>query len=190
MRFQHPMMVVLATVALAGASCLISVGQLAAARTDGAADTATSSSILGNYLAGRFAKSSHDTENAVKFYRRALSAAPDNSTLIDHAFQVEAVEGNYVNAYNLAQKVVKTEPTHRLANIWLGVSEFQRGNFSKSRQYFKDSARGPIGELTSVLSLAWEDLATGDSAAALRRDTTCPGRNARASRARTARATV
>ncbi|MFM1816320.1 MAG: hypothetical protein RLZ98_3015 [Pseudomonadota bacterium] len=158
----------IALVVIAIASALFT-GKLATARTtDDPVDTGTTSA-LGNYLAGRFAKASNDTARAVTFYRRALAREPENERIVEQAFQVEAVEGNYVNARELALKILTKQPSNRLANVWLGVSEFQRGDFAKSRTHFKNSAKGPIGELTSVLALSWLDLALGDSAAALRR---------------------
>lgn len=153
-----------ATIALA-----ISIGQLAVARTADAPTEEYSPSVLGSYLAGRFAKALNDHQNAVKFYRRALSIDAENPVIVEQAFQVEAAEGHYGNARALAQVLVKAQPAHRLANVWLGVSDFLSADMAKSREYFKQSARGPIGELTSILALAWLDLADGDSAAALKR---------------------
>lgn len=169
MRLQHTTTALCLLLAMAGASVTISTGQFALARTAETPVDAHPPSVLGNYLAGRFARATHDTQNAVRFYRNALDRDPDNLMIAEHAFQVEAVEGNYVTARDLALKLVKAQPNHRLANVWLGVSSFERGDFTKAREYFTESARGPIGELTSILALAWLDLATGNTEAALKR---------------------
>src|SRR5690606_34690879 len=48
--------------------------------------SAKSPSLLGSYLAGRFASEQRDTAAAADFYSRALSRDPGNEVLIEQTF--------------------------------------------------------------------------------------------------------
>src|SRR5690606_3773782 len=57
-----------------------------------------SESLLGSYLAGRFAREQRDTTAAADFYARALSRDPDNEVLLEQTFLMEATEGDWLRA--------------------------------------------------------------------------------------------
>lgn len=125
-------------------------------------------SYLGSYLAGRLARGLNDTENAVLFYRRALENDRTNRRILERAFLMEATEGNAERADRLARRLVKFEKSHRLARLWLGISEFRRGRYAAADEHFKESSDGPIGELTSGLARAWTAAAQGRANSALK----------------------
>ncbi len=81
-------------------------------------------SLLGSYLAGRFAREQRDTTAAADFYSRALSRDPENEVLIEQTFLMEATEGDWVRAIELAQVLVATQGTHRMARLVLGLNAF------------------------------------------------------------------
>ncbi|MBU2532976.1 MAG: hypothetical protein KKB37_09570, partial [Alphaproteobacteria bacterium] len=112
-------------------------------------------SPLGSYLAGRIAHGENDTMEAVRFYRHALAAQPDNPSILERSFLVEATEGNSERAVAVAKKLINFEPEHRLARAWLGLAAYKAGNYKTADQHFRLSSAGPIGELTSALARAW-----------------------------------
>ena len=118
-------------------------------------DDGYAGSRLGSYIAGRIARGANDTAAAVRFYREALKAAPDDPSIIEAAFLVEAAEGNADRAIRLANNIIRDQPQHRLAQAWLGIAAFKAGKLGTADRHFKASAAGPIGELTSALSRAW-----------------------------------
>jgi tetratricopeptide (TPR) repeat protein len=124
-------------------------------------------SRLGSYLAGRFARGQHDTQSAALYYRQALERDPGNEVLIEQAFLMETSEGEWTRANTFARALVKSQPTHRMANLLLGLAEFREKAYEKADGHFKAAAQGPIGELTSALSRAWVKLAQNDIDAAL-----------------------
>lgn len=124
-------------------------------------------SLVGSYLAGRFARSQYDNSNAAEFYRNALARDPGNSVLLEQAFLMEVSEGSWSTAAEHADALVAIEPQHRMAQLFLGLKEFKSGALKKAEEHFKASASGPIGELTSALAVAWVKQAEGDSSAAL-----------------------
>jgi tetratricopeptide (TPR) repeat protein len=133
-----------------------------------ASSIATVDSSLGSYLAGRLARGLNDTEHAVEFYRRALAKDGSNRRIIEHAFLMEATEGNVDRARALALRLVKFDSSHRLARLWLGVSEFKRANYKLADRHFAAASDGPIGELTSGLAQAWTAVASRRASAAMR----------------------
>lgn len=112
-------------------------------------------SPLGSYLAGRVAASANRTDDAVRFYRHALTQARDKPRIIERAFLVEATEGHAKRAIALAARLVKYQPKHRLARAWLGLAAYKAGKYRRADQHFARSSAGPIGELTSALARAW-----------------------------------
>ena len=126
-----------------------------------------STSVLGNYLAGRFAKSAQDTRSAANFYSRALVRDPDNEVLLEQAFQMEMMSGNYDRAVPLAEQLVASHESHRMAHFLLGVTDFKNANYSTAETHFKAASENPIGELTSAIALGWTRLAAGNVDGAL-----------------------
>ncbi|MCL4766596.1 MAG: tetratricopeptide repeat protein [Hyphomicrobiaceae bacterium] len=124
-------------------------------------------SLLGSYLAGRFARGQHDTTAAADFYARALTRDPDNEVLVEQAFLMEATEGDWTRAVELARHLVGIQDTHRMGQLVLGLTAFKSGNYAAADAHFRAAGSGPIGELTSMLLRAWVKLATGEVDSAL-----------------------
>ena len=125
-------------------------------------------SLLGNYLAGRFARAQQDNADAATFYGKALRSDPSNEVLLEQAFQMETMAANWVRAMPLAEQLAATNPTHRMSHFLLGVSAFKAGNFAKADTHFKAASENPIGELTSAMARGWTKLAAGDADGALK----------------------
>lgn len=123
--------------------------------------------LIGNYLSGRFARSDHEPGRAASFYHAALDLAKDDVVLIESTFQMETAAGNWDKSVPLAKKLVEMNPKSRMAQTVLGLDAFKRGDFAKADEYFKVSAEGPIGELTSSIARAWVAAARGNTKAAL-----------------------
>lgn len=156
----------LASVTL-GMICLAALGLIAQAPARSADDSAEYRSLLGNYLAGRFARAQQDTESAAAFYGQALASDPTNEVLLEQAFQMETLAGNWVKALPLAEKLAEAQPTHRMSHFLLGVAAFKTGNYAKADAHFKAASENPIGELTAAIARGWTKLAAGDKTGAL-----------------------
>ena len=122
-----------------------------------------SNSLIGSYLAGRFARSQHDTDAAADYYRAALQRDPGNEVLLEQAFLMETTEANWPRAILLADELVQKQPSHRMARLFLGLAAFKHGQLDKAEEHLKASSNGPIGELTSALATAWVRLAANDA---------------------------
>jgi tetratricopeptide (TPR) repeat protein len=126
-----------------------------------------STSVLGNYLAGRFARAAQDTQDAADFYARALTRDPENEVLLEQAFQMETMSGNWPKAIPLAEQLAASHQSHRMSQFLLGVTAFKSADYAKGEEHFKAASENPIGELTSAIALGWTRLAAGDADGAL-----------------------
>lgn len=156
----------LGALSLAGAGILF-VGLVVQAPARSADDSAEQRSLLGNYLAGRFARAHQDTESAAGFYGQALASDPSNEVLLEQAFQMETLAGNWPRALPLAEKLSTAQQSHRMSHFLLGVAAFKTGNYAKADEHFKAASENPIGELTAAIARGWTKLAAGDAAGAL-----------------------
>ncbi len=127
---------------------------------------AKSDSLFGNYLAGRQARIERDTGSAASFYERALEKDPGNQVILEQTFLLEAAAGNWPRAVSLARTLVKTEKSHRVARVFLGVMAFKDGSFKAAQEHFSATRKGPISDLNTSLSKAWVGLAAKKSNAA------------------------
>ncbi len=151
-----------ATLAMAGAATLWP--NHATSRTE---DAEQVGSLVGSYLAGRFARGQHETQSAADFYRDALLRDPGSEVLLEQAFLMEAAEGRWPRAASLAEELAGAEGSNRMAHVFLGLAEFKAGRFAKADEHLAAAASSPIGELTSVLARAWVKLAAGDAQGSL-----------------------
>ena len=130
---------------------------------------ANGASHLGSYLAGRVARGQHDTLAAADYYSSALVRDPDNEVLIEQALLMDATEARWEQALILADRLAKTQPTHRMARLVLALSAAKSGRYAEAQEHFKASGTGLIGELTSAMGRAWVSLAEGNVKARRRR---------------------
>lgn len=125
-------------------------------------------SLAGNYLAGRFAGSLRDIENAATYFREALSNDPGNPILIERTFPLLVADGRIKEAVPLAQRIVQRDKGNQLARLTLGVDAFKRGQFERARSHFSQMATRPLTDLTAAVLTAWSHAAQGDTDNAFR----------------------
>ncbi len=130
-----------------------------------AEDTRT---LLGSYLAGRIARSQRENSKAAKFYENALAKDPENELILERAFLLEAISGNWDRAVRLAEDVAAKETSHQIARFLLGVKEFKLGNYDAAAKQFAAARKGTLSDLTARLSLAWTYLADNNAKGALK----------------------
>ena len=143
------------------------ISQVAQAETSSSSYRVYSTSLSGNYLAGRYAGNIRENRAAAEFYARALAEDPENPFILERAFLFEVSAGNLSRASQLAIKVLKRDSRHRIAHVILGLKHFGLGRYGRARAHFTSSSQGPIGELTSSLLLAWSNQADGRSKEAI-----------------------
>ncbi len=154
----HTSMVVLGLLLGTGVGTAILSETATAATSD---DAPAASNQLGGYLAGRLARGLSDTQAAANYYSLALSKDSQNESLIAQTFDMEAAEGNWSRAEELARMLAKLNSEHRMSRLFLGLADFKQGRFTEAEENFKSSSINPIGELTGLLARAWVRQAEG-----------------------------
>jgi len=126
------------------------------------ADIPEVNSLLGSYLAGHVARSSRDNDNAVLYYRRALSRDPANQDILDEAFQLDLAAGDFDSARSLAQRLVKRQSDNTIAHVFLGLDAFRHKDYAKADEHFRNAESGTSSdEPTIKLARAWVAVAQG-----------------------------
>ncbi len=123
---------------------------------------AAESSLIGNYLSGRFARAEHDPERAAAFYKAAAERDPTDGILLEHSFQMELTGGNFAQAVPLARELIVAQPTNRMAQTLLALDAYKRGDFQTADKHMSAAGEGPIGDLTAAIGRAWIKAAAGD----------------------------
>ena len=110
---------------------------------------------LGAYLAARHAGADRDAAAAAAYYRAALRADPNNKELLDRAFLSLLAGGDVEEAVRLAEKIVQTDKSDRIARLALGVRAIKQKQYVTARQHLAQSVRGPITDLAATLLSGW-----------------------------------
>lgn len=118
-------------------------------------------SLLGSYLAGRMARSQRENNKAAGYYEKALEKDPENDVILERAFLLEAIAGDWDAAMRLAKDVVANESSHQIARFLLGIKAFKEGDNKTAIQHFSSARKSALPDLTARLSMAWTYLADG-----------------------------
>ncbi len=124
------------------------------------------SSLSGNYLAGRYAGKLGDMDVAAEYFSQALRDDPGNQHLIERTFVLAISSGDTAQAEEMAALVLDIDPKNRLAQIVSGLREFRNKRYHKAAEFFRKSDQSPIGELSAGLLSAWTAAAERNSKAA------------------------
>ena len=121
----------------------------------------------GNYLSALIAGADHDTTAAATFFREALRFDPRNAQLIERAFLAALSNGNMLDAFTLADRLVARDPNNGLAHLVLGVKAFHNRQFGQARSQFAKGGPGQSRDVTATLLTAWSYAGSGDLKKAL-----------------------
>lgn len=143
-----------------------------AANSGSSSDALTQSPFVspyGAYLAGIVAGYERDVSAATDFMLYALRFDPHNPQLLRRSFALTAADGRYKKATELAESLVKIDPTHGIANLVLAVDAASQGEWAKADQIIADLPSRGLNTLTGPMIQAWTQVARGDREAALQR---------------------
>ncbi|HEX9685020.1 MAG TPA: hypothetical protein VGA25_04115, partial [Burkholderiales bacterium] len=97
------------------------------------AESAPLESPLGNYLAGRYARSNRDTGAAVDFFEAALAEDPANRTLQNRTFLLMLADGKIERALALAPTLAEEPQTAAMAELLLAAQLLRQGDLAGAR---------------------------------------------------------
>jgi len=136
-------------------SCVFFLGGLVGAQTAGKEEIVQPNSSLGSYLAGRYASSKYDTDQAARYMRRALDYEPSNRGILEQTFLLELMEGNWEPSRELADRLIAIDPSHPFARLFRGVDKLKSGDLEAAEAHFLASSEGPLAGLISNIGQAW-----------------------------------
>ena len=116
---------------------------------------ASRGSLAGNYLAGRAAGATRDAGAAATFFRAALKDDPRNPELLERTFLLTLADGDGDAAMRLAERVVATDSSNRIARLALAARAIRARNFGAARMHLSRGAKGPLADLTTQLLTGW-----------------------------------
>ncbi|MFC3694975.1 tetratricopeptide repeat protein [Chenggangzhangella methanolivorans] len=154
---------------IAALAALLAAGPALANPNDAAeVDTlATRGTLTGNYLAGRVAGASRDAGAAATFFRAALKSDPRNAELLERTFLLTLADGDGDGAMRLAERVVATDPSNRIARLALAARSIRTHNYGAARHHLSRGAKGPLADLTTQLLIGWTWLGSDQPAKAV-----------------------
>src|SRR6202030_2882601 len=121
----------------------------------------------GSYLAARHASVERDAASAAAFYRSALRTDPKNNELLDRAFISSLAGGGIDEALKLADRILTTDKSNRVARLVIGVRDLKAKKYTSAQLNINQSIRGPITDLVATLLSGWASYGAGDSKAAV-----------------------
>lgn len=121
----------------------------------------------GSYLAARHASVERDAASAATFYRSALRTDPKNNELLDRAFISSLADGDVDEAVKLADRILATDKTNRVARLVIGVRDLKQKKYAAAQANINQSIRGPITDLVATLLSGWAASGAGDSKGAV-----------------------
>ncbi|HZR74120.1 tetratricopeptide repeat protein [Bradyrhizobium sp.] len=121
----------------------------------------------GSYLAARHASVERDAASAATFYRSALRTDPKNNELLDRAFISSLADGDIEEAVKLADRILATDKTNRVARLVIGVRDLKQKKYASAQSNINQSIRGPITDLVATLLTGWAAYGAGDAKSAV-----------------------
>jgi Flp pilus assembly protein TadD len=138
------------------ASCAaLETGQVANNNNNDSSDpSASSGTVTGDFLVARVAGSDRDAKVAAARYGHALSADPENLSLVERAFIFSVAAGEMENARRYSETLVAKRPEAPLAQLVLGINQMKANNFAAARAHFEKASASGNG-MTSGMLTAW-----------------------------------
>ena len=100
--------------------------------------------IYGDYLAARYAGSQHETKIADQYFDRTLEAEPANPIVLERAFMVSLNGGDMDRAVELARRLTKVVPDHRMSRLVLSLAAIKDGNYKEAQKEIGSARAGGL----------------------------------------------
>jgi tetratricopeptide (TPR) repeat protein len=123
--------------------------------------------VSGSWLAARHANVERDSNSAAAFYRSALRTDPKNNELLDRAFISSLADGDIDEAVKLADRLLTTDKSNRVARLVVGVRDLKAKKYASAQLNINQSIRGPITDLVATLLSGWAGYGAGDTKTAV-----------------------
>ena len=116
------------SVALMTGGCAAAAGQPSPAAA--VPEEPESTTVLGSYLAGRFAADEQDYGAAADYLMLALDGDPQNPELLEDAIKALVGAGRFEEARSVASRLIEVDPLAAGAHIVLALGELKEGQYA------------------------------------------------------------
>src|SRR5258705_8007254 len=123
--------------------------------------------MSGSYLAARHASVERDASSAATFYRSALRTDPKNNELLDRAFISSLADGDIDEAVKLADRILTTDKSNRVARLVVGVRDLKQKKYAAAQININQSICGRITDRVATLMSSWATYGAGDAKTAV-----------------------
>ncbi|MEQ1942116.1 tetratricopeptide repeat protein [Mesorhizobium sp. VNQ89] len=124
-------------------------------------------SFAGAYLAGRVAEVDNNLSDAIVYYKKALSFAPDNDALRQSLMLALLSEGRFDEAVPHAERLKSSPEVERLAGLTLAIDSFRKKDFKLAETQLTFAEESDLDALISSVVVAWAKLGAGDKQGAI-----------------------
>ncbi|MEW9837627.1 tetratricopeptide repeat protein [Mesorhizobium marinum] len=124
-------------------------------------------SFSGAYLAARIAEIDNNLEDAIVFYKRALTFDPDNQPLQQSLMLALVAEGRFAESLPYAQKLKSVPDVERLARLALAIDAFRKRDYRAAENQLTFTEESDLDGLIAKVMIAWAKLGEGDKAGAM-----------------------
>ena len=141
---------------------------LVSARSDDGSSPIPGSTLMGNYLAGRYAQMEGDMRAAAKYLSAALSLDGENISLKRRVFLVCLADGQYKKAVDLAKIIISQMPNDQFSLLTLIAHDFKIGQFVAAREKINKLGADGINSYLNPLLQAWSYVGSQNTASAIK----------------------
>ena len=124
-------------------------------------------SFSGAYLAGRAAEADNDLPNAIRYYKQALIASPEDQALQQSLMLAMIANGDFDESLALAEKLKAVADVERFSRVALAIDAFRKQKFDDAEVLLKLVAESDLDKLIAGVMTAWAKAGGGDGEGAV-----------------------
>ncbi len=111
--------------------------------------------FAGSWLAAINAGARNDTFAASTYFREVLRYDPNNKLVLERAFVATLANGDMDEAFQIAEKLIRSDRSHSLARLALAVRSIKARRFVTARTHLARAQNSRTNDLTGTLITAW-----------------------------------
>lgn len=131
------------------------------------ANNDASTSVVGGYLAGRYAQRHNDWATAANYLRQVLGQQPGDASLVRRTFALLLGDGRIAEALPLARQVITFKGDNHIAQLLLLADAIVNDRLAEANDILKGLPGDGVARLLRPLLEAWLRVAEGQPAAGL-----------------------
>lgn len=108
-----------------------------------------------DYVAGQHAKYERDTQKAADYYENALKLDPDNEFILQEAFSLALMDGDFKYALKSAEDLQQIGAKNSSASMLLSLNALKKGRLDDAERYLLGAEGSGFDSLVAPIVRAW-----------------------------------